>query len=403
MDFDFTAEQEKLRKEVRDFYFKEVPEDQSSHVAALSEGLHSFGMGLQKKAAAKGYITAGWPKEYGGLGLSGIAHGIVEEEEAYAGIASWPNNTGYSLAGPATILFGTDEQKKRYIPPITRGEVVWWQAFTEPDAGSDEANMALRAEKDGDDYILNGQKTFISGQYKPDFLYTEARTENTIPKHRGLSLFLIPGDTPGITYRPQVTMGFGVQNEIFFDDVRISRQCLLGEINKGFYHAMATFEFERSGTGVAARAKRNLHEFVDFCKEEKRNGKPLIEDPEVRKALAQMAVEIEIWRLAGWRTQWRFSEREKLGPLDFDLTGFFYKTLARPHTDTMMKILGAYGQLRKGSKGAKLAGWVENMWQKMRSQHAAGTVEILKVILAQRGLGLPRAPRPSTIEAGKNR
>ncbi len=392
MDFRFTEEQEKLRKELHDFYMNELPEDcESSLVSALSKDLQSFGMELQKRAGEKGYLTPGWPKEYGGLGKSIIEQGIVQEEGGYAGV-TWPNSIGFHLAGPATILFGTEEQKKRFIPPITRGEVVWFECFTEPEAGSDSANIHLRAVQDGDDFILNGQKMFISGVYKPDYLYAQTRTADSTPKHRGLSLFLVPADLPGITYRPLPTMPFGPQNEIFFDDVRVSKEYLLGELNRGFYHAMSTFEFERSGTGFPASARRDLEEFVQFCKESKRNGKPLIEDPEVRDALAQMAVEVEVRRLIAWQSLWWFDQKERLGPKPFDLTGFFFKVFAGRHAEVMMNIMGTYGQLKKGSKWARLAGRIESSWQAARSMHGGGTFEIYKNVLAQRGLGLPRIP-----------
>jgi len=274
MEFGFTEKQEKLRKDVHDFYMNELPEDYEPSVGGMNEELQAFFTQLQKKAAEKSYITPGWPEEYGGLGLSSIEQGVVEEEQSKAGV-TWPNLIGYALAGPALILFGTDEQKKKFIPPLTRGEVVWFECFTEPDAGTDEANQQTRAVPDGDYFVLNGQKTFISGVYKPDWLYTECRTADTTPKHRGLSLFLIPADLPGITYRPLKTMMGGGQNEVFYDDVRVHKDYLLGELNRGFYHAMATFEFERSGTGGPARGQQSLQEFVQFCKEEKRNGKPL--------------------------------------------------------------------------------------------------------------------------------
>ncbi len=165
--------------------------------------------------------------------------------------------------------------------------MVWFELLTEPEAGSDEANVQLRAVGDGDDFILNGQKTFISGSCKPDYLFTLVRTANTIPKHRGISLFLVPADTPGISYRPLPTMGFGIQNKVFFDDVRLSKEYLLGELNWGFYHTMTALEFERGGTARAADGRRRLDKFVQFCKKEKRSGKPLIKDGEVRKALAR--------------------------------------------------------------------------------------------------------------------
>ena len=394
MEFGFTEEQQKLRKEVHDFYINELPEDFSRHIFSLNEELQSFGMQLQKKAARRGYLTPGWSKETGGLGLNPIAQGIVEEEEGHLGIP-FPSSVSLHLVGPAVQVFGTEEQKRRFLPPIARGEMICWEAFTEPEAGSDEANIQLRAVEDGDSYILNGQKTFITIRYKPGYLYTLARTADTTPKQRGISLFLVPANLPGITFRPLPTMGFGVesqQNDVFFDNVRVPKDYLLGELNRGFYHAMATFEFERGGTAMPASLKEELEEFVQFCKEERRNGKPLIEDPEVRKALAQMAIEQEVLRLSAWKGIWGFSQRKKLGQQPYDLTSFFLKTFLTKRAKVMMDILGGYGQLRKGSKWVKLAGWVELKWQVARSLHAGGTIEVYKIVLAGRGLGLPRIP-----------
>ena len=394
MDFEFTEEQEKLRNEAREYFFNEMPEDFEPDVEtmfSLTKEQTDFWMEFQKRAGAKGYLTPGWSKETGGLGLSPIEQGIVEEEWGYTG-GRWPNFSGLHIAGPAVQVFGSEEQKKKFLPGIANGEAVWNQAFTEPEAGSDEANQQCMAVEDGDYYILNGQKTFITTFMKPDYLYTLARTADTVPKHRGISLFLVPGDDPGITYEPLGTMGFGTQVDIFYEDVKVPKENLLGELNRGFYHAMAAFEFERSGTGGPAFSKRRLEEFVQFCKETKRNGKPLIEEPEVRKALAQMAIDIEIQRLIAWQAVWWFSEKEKLGPKPHDLSGFFNKIFSTRHPETMMDIMGLYGQLRTDSKWTKFQGSIERRWQIARSVHPAGTLEVNKIVLAGRGLGLPRVP-----------
>jgi alkylation response protein AidB-like acyl-CoA dehydrogenase len=155
---------------------------------------------------------------------------------------------------------------------------------------------------------------------------------------------------------------------------------------------MAAFEFERSGTGNPANNKRRLEEFVQFCKETRRNGKPLIEEPEVRKTLARMAIDIEIQRLIAWEAVWRHSKREELGSKPHDLSGFFNKLISTQHPERMMSILGLYGQLRTGSKWARFAGRIEQRWQIARSVHPAGTLEVNKIVLAGRGLGLPRVP-----------
>ena len=391
MEFGFTEEQEKLREELMEFFRKELPEDVDGGVPAVSKELQDFWLDLQKKAGAKGYLAPGWPKESGGLGYSHIEVGIANEVNAYWGVA-WPDSIGLHICGPGIHLFGTDEQKKRLLPEISSGRNVWFECFTEPDAGTDEANQQTRAVKDGDYYVLNGQKIYITGGFRPDWIYAEARTADTVPRHRGLTLFAFPTDTPGVSIKALPCMGGYRANEVFFDDVRVHKDTMVGQENQGFYHVMQTFEFERSNTGGAVSAKRRLQSLVKFCKEEKRNGKPLIENPEIRKKLALMAIDTEVLRLAAWRTCWRFAERKRLGPLDFDLTGFFVRANAETHPTWQLEILGDYAQLRHGSKWAKLKGSLDRQWRITRSYHYAGTTEVMKLVLAGRVLGLPRIP-----------
>ena len=394
MEFGFSKQQEKLRQDAREFFLKELPEDYDPGVQTMftiTKAQTAFWMKFQKKAGRKGYLTPGWSRETCGLGLGPIEQGVVEEEWGYTG-GRWPNFSGLHIAGPAVQVFGTEEQKRKFLPGIAKGTAVWSQAFTEPEAGSDEANQQLRAVQEGDYYILNGQKTFISIFVKPDYLYTLARTADTEPKHQGISLFLVPADAPGITYQAQGTMGYGTQVDIFYQDVKVHKENLLGEMNRGFYHAMAAFEFERSGTGNPANGKRMLLEFIQFCKKTKRKGRPLIKDPEVRKTLARMAVDLEIQRLIAWEGVWRHAKRKELGPKPYDLSGFFNKLISTQHPEQMMNIMGLYGQLRSGSKWARFAGKVERRWQIARSVHPAGTLEVNKIVLAGRGLGLPRVP-----------
>lgn len=394
MEFGFTEKQEKLRKEIHQFFVDEVPVDYRPGAVVQTEEQLDFGMKLQKKAGQKGYLAPGWSKDSGGLGLSDMEQGVVLEETGYWGVV-WPVSQGIRVCGPPLHLFGTEEQKKKFLPPIAHGEVIWYQAFTEPNAGSDEANIQLKAEVDGDDYILNGQKTFITAPGPADFLYTLARTQDVQPPHRGLSLFLVPAKAAGVTYGSLLTMGvFTV--DIYFKDVRVSKDYLLGELNRGFYHAMATFMFERSGTGSSARSKRYLEDLVQFCKETKRNGKPLMDDPRVREALAKTAVNAEVERLCGWHGQWYFAEREKLGSQPYNLGSLISKTYGPIEAKEWMDIFGLYGQLKKLSPRVKFEGNVERRWESGRSTHPAGTIEVNKIIISQRGLGLPRTPRAAT-------
>ena len=393
MDFSFTEEQEKLRQEVRGFFINELPSDFRPGLSVrrtTNDKQFDFWMSVQKKAGAKGYLTPGWSKESGGLGLSDMEQGIVNEETGYWG-ASWPGGMGLRVCGPPLHVFGTEEQKRKFLPDIASGKAIWYEAFTEPDAGSDEANVSLRAIADGDYFVLNGQKYFMTAPGPADYLYTLARTAVTTPKHRGLSLFLIDAHTPGISYRPLPTMGnFTV--EIYFENVRVHKNTLLGELNRGFYHAMVTFEFERSNTGTPASTRRSLEELVQFSKEEKRNGKLLIEDPGMRELLADRAMEWVLAYLGGWRDSWFFSQRRRLGSPPPSTSAYRNKNDSAPRAEALMNTLGLYGQLRRSSKHTKFGGAAERNWQVSRSTHPAGTIEINKIVLAGRGLGLPRIP-----------
>ncbi|MDD5289028.1 MAG: acyl-CoA dehydrogenase family protein [Dehalococcoidales bacterium] len=390
MEFGYTEKQEELRKEMREFLEKELPSDYAEANVREDEAIEKFNDEFQKKGVKKGYPAAGWPKKYGGMGLGALDQGVLAEEANNWGVR-WGKVAEYFLLGPTIMVMGTEEQKARFLPPIIRGESVGFQAYTEPNAGSDEANMELRGVQDGDYWVLNGQKTFITGTVKPDWLFTLVRTAETLPKHRGITLFMVEANSPGVTYRPLETMAGSRQNEIFYDNVRVPKNNVIGEVNRGFYAAMATFEFERAAVVVDAR--RGLRKLVEFCRKEKRNGKALIKDPEVRKYLAAMAMHQQARHLTTWYSVWHSANRAKLGPSRYDLNAFLEKSWRPDGANGMMDVLDMYGQLEPTSKYAKYEGLTGQWWENSRILHPAGTPEILKVVLGNRGLGLPRIPR----------
>ena len=392
MDFRFTEEQEKLRNEIREFFLENLPSDFNPRgTRGQTKEQYDFLMDLQRKAGAKGYLAPGWSKDSGGLGLSDMEQGIVLEETTYWGIF-WPGTMGLRICGPPLHVFGTEEQKKKFLPGIASGEAIWYQGFTEPDAGSDEANVGLRCEESGDEYILNGQKTFITAPGPADYLYTLVRTKDIMPKHRGLSLFLVDANSPGVSFRPLPVMGNPFTVEIFFDDVHVPKDRLLGELNRGFYHAMVTFEFERSATGAGGGARRGLEELIEFARNEKVNGEPLINKPEVRKLLAERAIDMQLSWLQGWFAAWHFSQRDKLGSPPPEAASLHQKAVAADRAKDLTDSMGLYGQLRRDSKYAKDNGFAARAWEIARSTHPGGTIEIMKIVLAGRGLGLPRVP-----------
>lgn len=393
MEFEFSKEQKKLMAEMRAFCIKELPEDFNPDFTGRfrEEKAEAFWKRFHQKAAKKGWPSAGWPKNYGGLGLTPMEDAAVASEMAYWG-AQWTGIMSMSLVAPTVLAVGTEEQKKRWIPQIAKGEITSFEAFTEPEAGSDESNMQLRAVPDGDDYILNGQKTFISGGVKPDWLFTICRTADVTPRHRGLSVFMVPGDAPGVSYRALPTMGGSQQNDIFYDHVRVPKENLLGELNRGFYLAMTTFEYERAaGGGLGAR--RSMERIMEYARKEKKNGKPLYQDRKAREMLARLAIRRHLEFLFGWYTAWHRSQREKLGPQRYNSGILWHKLWPAWEGEQYGRVFGMYTQLKAKSKYAKYGGIPGRAWERMHSIHAAGSPEIRRVIIAERGLGLPRIPR----------
>jgi alkylation response protein AidB-like acyl-CoA dehydrogenase len=398
MEFGFSEEQKKLMAEVREFCMNELPEDYDPEYTGRfqEDETQAFWKQFHLKGVEKGWPTAGWPKKYGGMGFSAMEQAAVSSEMSYWG-ARWGGIMAMTLVAPTVLTSGTDDQKEKWIPPIARGEITAFECFTEPDAGSDEANVQLRAVPDGDEYILNGQKTFISGGTKPDWLYTLCKTADATPKHRGLSIFMVPGDAPGVSYRPLPTMGGSQQNEIFYDNVRVPKENLLGELNRGFYLAMTTFEFERAaGGGLGAR--RSMEKIMEYARQEKRNGKPLYKDPKTREMLARMAIHKHLEFLFGWYTAWHRSQREKLGPQHYNSGTLWHRLWQAFDGENMRQVFGMYTQLKQKSKYAKYNGRPGRTWEYMHAIHAAGSPEIRRVVIADRGLGLPRIPRQFNVQ-----
>ena len=398
MEFGFSEEQKKLMAEMREFCVNELPEDYDPEYTGRFQETETqaFWKQFHLKGVEKGWPTAGWPKKYGGMGFSATEQAAISSEMSYWG-ARWGGIMAMTLVAPTVLTSGTDEQKEKWIPPIARGEITAFECFTEPDAGSDEANVQLRAVPDGDEYVLNGQKTFISGGTKPDWLYTLCKTADVTPKHRGLSIFMVPGDAPGISYRPLPTMGGTQQNEIFYDNVRVPKENLLGELNRGFYLAMTTFEFERAaGGGLGAR--RSMEKIMEYARQEKRNGKPLYKDSKAREMLARMAIQKHLEFLFGWYTAWHRSQREKLGPQRYNSGTLWHRLWQVSDAEKMGRVFGMYTQLKQKSKYAKYNGRPGRTWEYMHAIHAAGSPEIRRVVIADRGLGLPRIPRQFNVQ-----
>ncbi|MBI2888020.1 MAG: acyl-CoA dehydrogenase family protein [Chloroflexi bacterium] len=390
MDYTFTAEDEAFRNEVRTFLMREIPAwwDDVQDIREFPEA-YEFYKQFRKKLAAKGWLAMAWPKEYGGQSATVFQQMIFSEETAYFGAPA--GGQGVAWVGPAILIYGTEEQKKKYLRAITGAEIDFCTLYTEPGAGSDLASLVTRARRDGDEYVVSGQKIFNGGADLADYGWLAARTNPDAPKHRGISLFVLDMKTPGITVRPMKTMsGYATHPEVFLDDVRIPKENLVGEENRGWYQMAVSLDFERSGASRAAAAKRVLEDLVTYAKTTRRNGHTLAKEPGVRSRLAQVAIEIDVSRYISYRIA---SLQQAGKPFSNEAsTGKVFGTeLTLRIENVAMQIMGLYGQMFKGSKHAQMGGRRTfeylNCWGGM---FGAGTAEIQRTIIATRGLGLPR-------------
>ncbi|MBI2854080.1 MAG: acyl-CoA dehydrogenase family protein [Chloroflexi bacterium] len=391
MDLNFTEEQKAFRKEVASFIERELPKDISDEDDG--DEAWQFSLTFAKKLAERGWLCIGWPTEYGGGGRSLIDQAIFGEEVYYHRAAFHSVvHAGIYFVGPGLMHFGTEEQKRRILPLIAKGEIRVGQAFSEPEVGSDLSSLKTRAVRDGDYYVVNGQKTYQSWARRNDMTVVAARTDLEANKYRGISLMLCDLHSPGVTVRPLNTIdGLSHLDEIFFDNVRIPRQNLIGAENDGWNNLATILTFERSTSGlrVAGARRRDFDDFVQFCRDARRGGKALCENPFVRHKLVEMATELEVLSLLAWRVFW-LSSQKIVPSTQASALNLGAKEWQRRFVERAMEILGVYGQLEPGSKGAPMNGRIEHLFMRSFGLSAAATPEIMKNLMAVRGLGLPR-------------
>jgi len=397
MDFRFTPEEEALRKEFDDFFrqeMKNAPPEWGTSMEAMFglDACWEFHKKMAKKLAAKGWLTRPWPREYGGLDAPLIEQFIFSEVQGYhrgAGVDPW----GIQMLAPTLLVSASDEQKHEHLPYIARAERFWTQLWSEPGAGSDLASLTTRAVKQGDHYVVNGQKTWTSGAHRADWGFLLARTNPEEKRGRGISFFLVDMKTPGITIRPIPSIeGSHLFNEVFLDDVRIPAKNLVGEENQGWLASQMTSNFERSMIMLFSFLKRELEELIELCKEMKIGGRVVTEDPIVRHRLAQLAIEIDAGRAFAYSVVWN---QHKGGLVASGHMAAAAKVLATELNQrffyTGCQILGLFSQVRE-SKWAPLQGKYEKEYQQCVSLNmGGGTSEIMRNLVCTLGLGLPRS------------
>ncbi len=395
MELRLSPEQEAFRRQVRDWLQANLPPGWGTPAyrsPQTPEEQVAFARAWQRKLFEGGWAGLTWPKEYGGRGASLIEQLIYNEEYARAAA---PDilclKIGLSLVGPTLMACGSEEQKRRFLLPILRGDEIWCQGFSEPNAGSDLASVRTRAELVGEEFVISGQKIWTSVARYADWCMLVARTRFEGPKHHGLTFLLVPMKSPGITVRPLREMtGEAWFNEVFFDNVRVPRANVVGEMDRGWDVVLATLGHERAGTTPHIRLQAEARRLARLSHTVERYGKKASEDPLVRQKVAQSWIETTILRYSAYRNVSRLTRSGVPGP-EGSILKLFWSELEQRLKDTAFEILGSCGTLCNGDPRAVENGfWAyELLWSRSATIYA-GTSEIQRNIIAQRVLGLPR-------------
>jgi alkylation response protein AidB-like acyl-CoA dehydrogenase len=395
MDFSFTPEQEAFRMELRNWLAANldpslcVDDAMDERVAASREVFEKRRVWQAKLHNAK-WIGIAWPREFGGRGAGLIEQIIYNEEYARARAPIVPGYLGIGMCGPTLIQFGTEQQKKRYVKRILSGEDIWCQGYSEPNAGSDLANVQTRAEDKGDYFLLNGQKTWTSAAQYADWMFMLARTDPTAPKHKGISYLLLDMKTKGVEVRPLVVAsGHAHFNEVFFEDVQVPREHLVGPKNEGWRVAMQTLSYERAFVGGEGQTEA-IRALVKLAQRVQIDGQPAWEVPWVRQRLSNFAIECQAARYTQLRSLTRQLKGLPPGP-EGSILKLFGSELGVRIAHFATEMLGPYAQLGEGTPAVPEAPrWQSRVISSLQFRIAGGTSEIQKNIIGERSLGLPK-------------
>jgi alkylation response protein AidB-like acyl-CoA dehydrogenase len=395
LDFTLTSDQQAFRERVRAWLATNIPREWktlgSSEVPRPEA--YVFLRKWQRTLFEAGYVGLTWPKESGGQGLTFVEELILHEEMAVAKAPPILNILGVGMAGPTINAYGTEAQKKRYPPKILSCEEIWCQGYSEPNSGSDLASLQTRAVKDGEHWVINGQKVWTSLAHVADWMMLLARTDPAAPKHKGITYFLLDMKSPGVTVKPlrQIT-GDPEFNEVFFDNVRVHESHVLGGVNNGWAVGLATLMFERLalGFGLQVRLRISVDQLIDLARRMEKQGRSLTKDPVMRQKLAQLWIDTESLKYTGARAITKLLRGELPGPEASAGKMVWVETHQRLQ-ELAMEIEGPYSQLARGSDLAIDGGvWQYSFLRSRANSIEGGTTEIQKNIIGERVLGLPK-------------
>lgn len=386
MRFDLTDEQQQLKQEIRTYLDKHVTPELVEELKGNPDGGPLWKTYI-KKLGEDGWLGVGWPVEYGGQGKTPLEQYIFLEEINRTGV-NIPFIT-LETVGPTLMKLGTEEQKNYFLPKILKGEIEVAIGYTEPEAGTDLASLQTRAVKDGDSYIIDGQKVFTTNAHISDYIWLAARTDPDAPKHKGISIFLVPTNTPGVSVDTTHLMGERT-NSTYYDNVRVPADALVGEENKGWQYITTQLSLERLMLSTYSRMERMVEETTEWAKETVMDGNRVIDNPGVRDSLAELTVKLEVLRLLNYRAAWSH-ENANEAPFRPSMNKVFAAELNQEVYDTCMGIMGMFGQLRADSKWVVADGSAER-YSKSQLVYlfGGGANDVMLDLVARFGLELPK-------------
>lgn len=390
MDLNLTDEEVAFRDEFRSWLQANVPEPWPADANKSSDPAYTrYLRDWQQLLFDAGWAGVSWPKVYGGRGASPIQLSLYLSEMARAHAPQSIGVIGEALVGPTIMVAGTDKQKDKFLRKILTGEDVWCQGYSEPNSGSDLASLGTRAVRDGDSYVVNGQKIWTSFAHVADWCLLLVRTDTDVPKHKGITCLLVDMQSEGVSTKPLRQMsGDAGFNEVFFTNVRVPAENQLGDANNGWRVGLTALMNERANLGAAMYVgfEETMTQLIAHCKSRQRNGQLLSDDPVIRQKLAQAEVELEIFRLNSDRALSRANSSETPGA-EGSILKLYWSEMNQRLTSTAMDILGDLTQLNSFDEGA----WMYRFLRARANTIEGGTSEIQRNIIAERILGLPKS------------
>jgi alkylation response protein AidB-like acyl-CoA dehydrogenase len=398
MDFNYSVEQQQFRVELRNWLEKNSAEVFGASLQRFDGSMESIIFGrddrlweqaleYHRRLYAAGYLALHWPCEWGGAGAGLVEQSIYQDEVLRLGLPLYgANQLAIDRFGPTIILLGTEQQKRRFLKPMLTGDEIWCQGYSEPNAGSDLANVQTRATLEGDSFVVNGQKVWTSLAHRADWQVLLVRTDPSAPRHKGISYLLVDMKSPGISVRPLVQMtGEAKFNEVFYDNVRVPKENLVGELNDGWRAAIATLMYQRLSAGTRHPLERIIGELIELAREVEFEGIPAHRHPYVRQRIAQFAAEGRCLKLGRYRALTTQLKGKAPGP-----ENSFSKLLASELNLRVVafanELLGPYAALEDGSARH----WQERMLGARELTIAGGTSEVQHNVIGERVLGMPK-------------